>query len=58
MPIQDAILDKVSLCFLARVSHPSDLVLGVKNKIQIIDLPHELCAKFNSWFELLFRFAF
>ena len=37
---------------------PSDLVLGVKNKIQIIDLPHELRAKFNSWFELLFRFAF
>jgi hypothetical protein len=38
--------------------HPSGLVLGVKNKIQTIDLPHELRAKFNSLFELLLRFAF
>ena len=32
-------------------------VLGVKDKIQTIDLPHELGAKFNSLFELLLRFA-
>ena len=41
----------------ASVPPPSDLVLGVKDKIQTIDLPHELGAKFNSLFELLLRFA-
>ena len=32
-------------------------VLGVKDKILAIDLPHELRAKFNSLFELLLRVA-
>ena len=35
----------------------SDLVLGVKDKILTIDLPHELRAKFNSLFKLLFGLA-
>src|SRR5688572_23073260 len=30
-----------------------DVVLGVKDKIQTIELPHELRAKLNSVFELL-----
>jgi hypothetical protein len=29
-------------------------VLGVKGKVLAIDLPHELRAKFNGLFELLF----
>jgi hypothetical protein len=41
----------------ACVPPPGDLVLGVKDKIQTINLPHELRAKFNSLFELLLRFA-
>jgi hypothetical protein len=41
----------------ASVPPPSDLVLGVKDKILTIDLPHELRAKFNSLFELLFGLA-
>jgi hypothetical protein len=31
--------------------------LGVKDKILVIDLPHELRTKFNSLFELLLRVA-
>jgi hypothetical protein len=41
----------------ASVPPPSDLVLGVKDKIQTINLPHERGAKFNSLFELLLCFA-
>ena len=41
----------------ASVPPSKDLILGVKDKILAVDLPHELRAKFNSLFELLFGLA-
>jgi hypothetical protein len=38
----------------AKLSIGNDLVLGVKDKILPIDLPHELRAKFDRLIELLF----
>jgi len=38
-------------------SPPSDLVLGVKDGILTVDLPHEFRAKFDSLFELPFGLA-
>jgi hypothetical protein len=36
---------------------PARALLGIKNKILTVDLPHKLRAKFDSLFELLFGLA-
>jgi len=45
------------IIMLSGATVPLPLVLGVKDKILTVDLPHELHAKFYSLFELLFSLA-
>ena len=61
LPRSGASITQRSLCRGDCLSSPQlrsggpSCVLGVKGKVLAIDLPHELCAKFNGLVELLFR---